>query len=62
MATAWRVRLTSRRLLAACWSAPAPRARSRAWLMIRPPPRTKSGSGSAHECARVPFRSWRQRC
>eukprot|EP00969_Alexandrium_andersonii_P246922 10912506-Alexandrium_andersonii.AAC.1 len=35
----------SRRVLAACWSTPARRVGSRAWLGARPPPPTRSRSG-----------------
>eukprot|EP00969_Alexandrium_andersonii_P172907 7643430-Alexandrium_andersonii.AAC.1 len=33
--TAWRGLLASRRLLAACWSIPVPKAGSRVWLGTR---------------------------
>eukprot|EP00969_Alexandrium_andersonii_P340088 15033543-Alexandrium_andersonii.AAC.1 len=44
---AWRGLLTSRRLLAACWSTPAPRVGSRVWLGTRRRPRTKSESDAS---------------
>eukprot|EP00969_Alexandrium_andersonii_P053581 2357038-Alexandrium_andersonii.AAC.1 len=42
---------TSRRLLAACWSAPAPRVGGRVWLGAQLRPRAKSESDtSARVC------------
>eukprot|EP00969_Alexandrium_andersonii_P340116 15034937-Alexandrium_andersonii.AAC.1 len=57
---AWRVLLTSRRLLAACWGTPVPRAGGRVRLVVRPPPSGEEQKRRGR--ARVPFRSWCPRC